>query len=143
MIGGRLRGATALLALPVLLTLSACGGGEAADAPPEIRYGLDLSKPKLLLADRRRIERLDEMEGELGVPLVCFEDDFEAIRTFAPGAAPTTTSPSGTASTSAWARTWPGWRPGSGSRPWPSSSPRSGSIPLAARASRPASCAAG
>jgi long-chain acyl-CoA synthetase len=55
-------------------------------AGDEIRYGLDLSKPKLLLADRRRIERLDEMEGEIGVPLVCFEDDFESLRTFKVGA---------------------------------------------------------
>lgn len=58
-------------------------------AGDEIRYGLDLSKPKLLLVDRRRLERVQEMAGddELGVPIVCFEDDFEALRTHAPGAA--------------------------------------------------------
>lgn len=56
-------------------------------AGDEIRYGLDLSKPKLLLADRRRIERLGEMEGEVGVPVVCFEDDFESLRTYSQGAA--------------------------------------------------------
>ena len=53
-------------------------------AGDEIRYGLDLSKPKLLLADNRRIERLDEIE--VGAPVVSFEDDFEALRTFRPGA---------------------------------------------------------
>ncbi len=52
----------------------------------EIRYGLDLSKPKLLLVDERRKERLAEMDGEPGMPVVSFERDFEAIRTFAPGA---------------------------------------------------------
>ncbi len=56
-------------------------------AGDEIRYGLELSKPKLLLVDRRRRERLDEMEGEVGAPVVCFEDDFESIRTYAPDAA--------------------------------------------------------
>lgn len=53
-------------------------------AGEEIRYGLDLSKPKLLLADRRRIERLAEIETD--VPIVCFEDDFEDLRTYRPGA---------------------------------------------------------
>ncbi len=54
-------------------------------AGDEIRYGLDLTKPKLLIADRRRLERL---EGESpGVPLVVIEDDFEALRTHAAGAA--------------------------------------------------------
>lgn len=56
-------------------------------AGDEIRYGLDLSKPKLLLVDRRRKERLDELDGEPGMPVAVFEDDFEALRTFAPGAA--------------------------------------------------------
>lgn len=44
----------------------------------EIRYGLDLAKPKLLLADRRRIERLEPIQGE--IPVICFEDDFETLR---------------------------------------------------------------
>ena len=56
-------------------------------AGDEIRYGLELSKPKLLLTDRRRLERLAEMEGEAGVPIVCFEDEFESIRRYAPDAA--------------------------------------------------------
>jgi long-chain acyl-CoA synthetase len=44
----------------------------------EIRYGLDLAKPKLLLADRRRIERLEPVQEE--IPVICFEDDFETLR---------------------------------------------------------------
>ena len=52
----------------------------------EIRYGLDLAQPKLLLVDERRKERLAEMDGEPGMPVVSFEQDFEAIRTHAPGA---------------------------------------------------------
>ena len=56
-------------------------------AGDEIRYGLDLSKPKLLLVDQRRKERLDEMKGGAGVPVICFEDGFEALRTYSPGAA--------------------------------------------------------
>jgi acyl-CoA synthetase (AMP-forming)/AMP-acid ligase II len=55
-------------------------------AGDEIRYGLDLTKPKLILADRRRIERLAEMEGEIGAPVVSFEDDFESLRTYSKGA---------------------------------------------------------
>ena len=55
-------------------------------AGDEIRYGLDLSKPKLLLVDRRRKERLDEMEGEPGMPVVVFEDDFQALIDHAPDA---------------------------------------------------------
>lgn len=47
----------------------------------EIRYGLDLAKPKLLLADRRRIERLERLEPIQGeIPVICFEDDFETLR---------------------------------------------------------------
>ncbi len=44
----------------------------------EIRYGLELSRPKLMLADRRRIERLEGLRGDL--PVVCFEDEFESLR---------------------------------------------------------------
>lgn len=54
-------------------------------AGDEIRYGLELSKPKLIVADRRRIERLKEIDVDL--PIVSFEDDFEALRTHRPGAA--------------------------------------------------------
>ncbi len=47
----------------------------------EIRFALDLSNPKLILADRRRI---DGPEGLAGLqpdgPVLCFEDDFESLR---------------------------------------------------------------
>lgn len=54
-------------------------------AEDEIRYGLDLSHPKLVFADRKRMERLAKVEGR--PPALCFEDDFEALRLHAPGAA--------------------------------------------------------
>ncbi len=47
-------------------------------AEDEIRYGLDLSQPKLLLGDRKRLERMASLQGRC--PVVCFEDDFEALR---------------------------------------------------------------
>ncbi|MEZ4279629.1 MAG: class I adenylate-forming enzyme family protein [Myxococcota bacterium] len=53
-------------------------------AEDEIRYGLDLSKPKLVFADRKRMERLAKVET--GCPALCFEDDFEPLRLHAPGA---------------------------------------------------------
>ncbi|MCA9504307.1 MAG: acyl--CoA ligase [Myxococcales bacterium] len=59
----------------------AMNGWWAAD---EIRYGLDLAKPRLLLADRKRLARLEGVD--VGIPVVCFEDDFEALRRHAPGA---------------------------------------------------------
>ena len=53
-------------------------------AGDEIRYGLDLAKPKLLLTDRRRMERLSEID--IDIPVVCFEDDFESLLGHAKGA---------------------------------------------------------
>ena len=44
---------------------------------PEIRYGLDDSDPKVLVADRRRLARLEGADP--GVPAIVMEDDFEAI----------------------------------------------------------------
>ena len=49
----------------------------------EIRYGLELTTPKLLLADAKRAERI---KGDPGVPLVVFEKDFAELRDHAPGA---------------------------------------------------------
>lgn len=44
---------------------------------PEIRYGIEDSDPKVLVADAKRLARL---EGEdPGVPTIVIEDDFEAI----------------------------------------------------------------
>jgi len=42
----------------------------------EIRYGLDLTTPKVLIADRRRLERLD---GDPGVPVLVMEDDLAPL----------------------------------------------------------------
>jgi long-chain acyl-CoA synthetase len=50
---------------------------------PEIRYFLDDCVPKVLIADRKRVERI---EGEPGVPLVVMEDDFAELETYAPDA---------------------------------------------------------
>jgi acyl-CoA synthetase (AMP-forming)/AMP-acid ligase II len=51
---------------------------------PEIRYFLGDCEPKVLIADRRRIERLDGADP--GVPVVVIEDDFAALEAHAPGA---------------------------------------------------------
>jgi long-chain acyl-CoA synthetase len=47
-------------------------------ATDEIRSGIELTRPKLILADERRIERLKEIETD--VPIVSFERDFESLR---------------------------------------------------------------
>ena len=49
-------------------------------------YALDLTKPKVLLGDRRRIERLDG-EAARPEPVVVFEDEFAAIEAEGAGAA--------------------------------------------------------
>ncbi|MFK7898192.1 MAG: class I adenylate-forming enzyme family protein [Myxococcota bacterium] len=49
-------------------------------AGDEIQYGLDLSKPKLLLVDNRRGERLADLNVEAQV--ISFEDDFDALIQF-------------------------------------------------------------
>jgi len=53
-------------------------------AEDEIRYGLDLAKPKLLFTDRKRMERVARVDA--GCPTVSFEDDFDALLRHAPGA---------------------------------------------------------
>jgi long-chain acyl-CoA synthetase len=50
---------------------------------PEIRYFLDDCEPNVLVADRKRIERLD---GNTGVPVVSMEDDFAELEAYAPDA---------------------------------------------------------
>lgn len=50
---------------------------------PEIRYFLDDCEPKVLVADRKRIERLD---GDNRVPVVSMEDDFAELEAYAPDA---------------------------------------------------------
>jgi len=59
-------------------------------APDEIRAALDLTKPKLILADERRIERLNETGTDL--PIVSFERDFESLRLHATDASLPTAS---------------------------------------------------
>jgi long-chain acyl-CoA synthetase len=44
---------------------------------PEIRYGLEDSDPKVLVADAKRLARLDG--EELGVPTIVIEDEFDEI----------------------------------------------------------------
>ena len=49
-------------------------------AEDEVRYGLDLASPKLVFADRKRMERLANLGSPC--PSVCFEDDFESLRCY-------------------------------------------------------------
>jgi len=49
----------------------------------EIRYGLELTTPELLIADRRRFDRLT---GDPGIPTVVIEDDFAELLAHAPDA---------------------------------------------------------
>ena len=44
----------------------------------EIRYGVELTEPKVLIADRRRLERLD---GDPGVPVIAMDPDPDAATT--------------------------------------------------------------
>ncbi len=48
----------------------------------EMAYALDLTTPTVLLADRRRSERLDDLGQVPGVPVVAFEDDFAELEAF-------------------------------------------------------------
>ncbi len=49
----------------------------------EIRYGLELGEPALLVADARRLARLEGADP--GVPTLRIEEDFAALERFAPG----------------------------------------------------------
>src|SRR4051812_49192440 len=51
---------------------------------PEIRYFIDDCEPKVLVADRKRVERI---EGDPGVPVIVMEDDFAELEAYAPDAA--------------------------------------------------------
>ena len=52
----------------------------------EIAYAVELTEPKVLLGDRRRLERLDGIELPAGLPVVEFERDFAELERHAPGA---------------------------------------------------------
>jgi acyl-CoA synthetase (AMP-forming)/AMP-acid ligase II len=54
---------------------------------PEMAYALDLTEPRVLLGDERRIERLAGIDVDAGLPVVVFEDDFAAIEADGSGAA--------------------------------------------------------
>ena len=43
----------------------------------EMMHGIELTKPKVILGDRRRLERLEGVDP--GVPVVCFEDELAAL----------------------------------------------------------------
>lgn len=44
---------------------------------PEMLHGIELAKPKVILGDRKRLERLEG--AELGIPTVCFEDELHLL----------------------------------------------------------------
>ena len=52
----------------------------------EMTYALDLTEPKVLLGDRRRIERLDGEPPRPDMPVLVFEDDFAALEAAGAGA---------------------------------------------------------
>jgi steroid-24-oyl-CoA synthetase len=52
----------------------------------EIAYAVELTEPKVLLGDHRRLERLDGTELPVGMPVVEFERDFAELEQHAPGA---------------------------------------------------------
>ncbi len=44
---------------------------------PEMLHGIELSRPKVIFGDRRRLDRIPS--GSVDVPMVCFEDDFDRL----------------------------------------------------------------
>ncbi|MDT7582251.1 MAG: steroid-24-oyl-CoA synthetase, partial [Pseudonocardiales bacterium] len=52
----------------------------------EIAYAVELTEPKVLLGDRRRLERLEGIELPADLPVLSFEDDFAALESYAPDA---------------------------------------------------------
>ncbi len=52
----------------------------------EIAYAVELTEPKVLFGDRRRLERLDGIDLPTGVPVVEFERGFADLATYAPDA---------------------------------------------------------
>ena len=50
----------------------------------EMRHGLDLTRPKVLLGDARRLGRLDAAGAD--IPVVCFEDDLGGLEAHGAGA---------------------------------------------------------
>lgn len=52
----------------------------------EIAYAVELTEPKVLLGDHRRLDRLDGVELPDRLPVLSFEDDFPALESYAPDA---------------------------------------------------------
>ena len=52
----------------------------------EIAYAVELTEPKVLLGDRRRLERLEGVDLPDDLPVLSFEDDFAALEAYAPDA---------------------------------------------------------
>jgi acyl-CoA synthetase (AMP-forming)/AMP-acid ligase II len=52
----------------------------------EIAYGVELTEPKVLLGDHRRLARLEGIELPPDLPVLSFEDDFAALESHAPDA---------------------------------------------------------
>jgi acyl-CoA synthetase (AMP-forming)/AMP-acid ligase II len=52
----------------------------------EIAYGVELTEPKVLFGDRRRLARLDGVELPTDLPVRSFEDDFAALEAYQPDA---------------------------------------------------------
>lgn len=52
---------------------------------PELLHGIELTKPKVVLGDRRRLDRL--AGTDLEIPIVCFEDELSALEAEGRGAA--------------------------------------------------------
>ena len=52
----------------------------------EIAYAVELTEPKLLLGDHRRLERLEGVSLPDDVTVLSFEDDFAALESYAPDA---------------------------------------------------------
>jgi acyl-CoA synthetase (AMP-forming)/AMP-acid ligase II len=52
----------------------------------EIAYGVELTEPKVLFGDRRRLERLDGVELPADLRVLSFEDDFPALESYQPDA---------------------------------------------------------
>jgi acyl-CoA synthetase (AMP-forming)/AMP-acid ligase II len=52
----------------------------------EIAYAVELTEPKVLLGDRRRLERLEGIDLSDGLPVLEFERDFAALEEYSPDA---------------------------------------------------------
>jgi acyl-CoA synthetase (AMP-forming)/AMP-acid ligase II len=50
---------------------------------PEMLHGIELTKPTVVLGDRKRLDRLPS--GSVDVPVVCFEDDLEKLESAGAG----------------------------------------------------------